>query len=72
MVQPQVIIPFAVLTICCLISTILAFTVGDRVLPGDDNYSARVGTQATYTLCTISCSALCIGAIVMVVRSMGT
>ena len=68
MIPPQIIIGPTLLVICCLISTILAFTVGDRILTGDDNKSALIGTQATYTLCTISCSILCVATIYLVIR----
>lgn len=67
-IPPQSILPFLILTILCLISTILAFTVVPSWFPGDENYSKRAGAQATYTLYTILYSICCVFVTYMVIR----
>jgi len=70
----EAIIGAAVITICCLVSTILGWTLSDKILPGDQettNYKTRIGLDSTYTVCTICLSALAIGLIVIKIRQTG-
>jgi len=68
-VPPQAIIGAIILTIVCLVSTILSFAFGDKILTGDENKTNRGVLDASYVLCTICSCLLTIGLIYGAVRT---